>query len=185
MTTSDDKERERGAVAAFLASPTPETFRMLFEALYAKLVRYFSVRGVDRQIAEELAQEVLLAVYRKRDTLREEENFFGWLFTIARNELLQHLRAHRHDVEIPVEPSELQVYAQSVAPEPSDSGEFLLWMKLLEPVEQQVMMLRYVEDLGYQEIASALNLPLGTVKWKIFNAKETLRQALSPPVQGI
>jgi RNA polymerase sigma factor (sigma-70 family) len=53
-------------------------------------------------------------------------------------------------------------------------SEFQHWMNLLEPVERQIMMLRYSEELGYQEIATALGLPLGTVKWKIFIAKERI-----------
>jgi RNA polymerase sigma-70 factor (ECF subfamily) len=51
-------------------------------------------------------------------------------------------------------------------------------MELLEPVERQIMMLRYSEELGYQEIATALGIPLGTVKWKIFSAKERLSAEL-------
>jgi RNA polymerase sigma factor (sigma-70 family) len=57
-------------------------------------------------------------------------------------------------------------------------SDFLHWMGLLEPVERQVMMLRYSEELGYQEIATALGIPLGTVKWKIFIAKERLSAEL-------
>jgi RNA polymerase sigma-70 factor (ECF subfamily) len=57
-------------------------------------------------------------------------------------------------------------------------SEFEHWMELLEPVERQIMMLRYSEELGYQEIATALGIPLGTVKWKIFSAKERLSAEL-------
>ena len=185
MTTLDSRELERKAVAAFLHNSTPETFRAFFEVMYVKLVRYFLIRKVERRIAEELAQEVLMAIYRKRDTLREEENFFGWLFRIARNRLLQYLRDDREEREIQVEPSELNEYAKPVEPTPPDSGEFLTWMKLLELVERQVMMLRYIEDLGYQEIADVLSLPIGTVKWKIFDAKEKLRPVLAPRAPAI
>ncbi len=61
--------------------------------------------------------------------------------------------------------------------------DWVVWMRFLDPDERQVMMLRYIEDLGYQEIATALGIPLGTVKWKIFHAKEKLRQALGAEVQ--
>ena len=47
-------------------------------------------------------------------------------------------------------------------------------MQMLEPDERQIMMLRYCEELCYREIATALGIPLGTVKWKIFIAKERL-----------
>jgi RNA polymerase sigma-70 factor (ECF subfamily) len=179
------KEREREVADAFLATGSPENFRSLFEALYPKLVRYFSLRGIDRLIAEELAQDVLMTVYQRSGALRERESFFGWLFKIAHNRLLQLLRQRQHDIEtIPMEPSELNEYSPSVNPRVDVDGEFLEWMKLLEPVERQVIMLRYLEDLGYQEIAEALSIPLGTVKWKIFNGKERLMRALSTPGRG-
>lgn len=45
------------------------------------------------------------------------------------------------------------------------------WLSHLEPAEREILMLHFAEDLGYREIALALGIPLGTVKWKAFNAK--------------
>jgi RNA polymerase sigma-70 factor (ECF subfamily) len=47
-------------------------------------------------------------------------------------------------------------------------------MSYLEPAEREIIILRFVEELSYEELAVALGLPLGTVKWRIFNAKKKL-----------
>ena len=168
-------------MALFLSTGSEDAFRALYQALYGKLVRYFMVRGLGQGTAEELTQDVLMIVYQRVGTLDNKECFFGWLFKIAANRHLQHLRRMKRDIET-VTLDSLEVISSgrddTVA---IDRGEeFLSWMHLLEPMERRIMMLRYVEELGYQEIAAALSIPLGTVKWKIFNAKERLSAQLAP-----
>jgi RNA polymerase sigma-70 factor, ECF subfamily len=162
-------------VQEFLADGSEEAFRGVFEALHTKLVRYFYVRGVDAGTAEDLTQDVLMTVYSRARSLRNREMFFGWLFKIAANRHLQHLRWCRHrpnTVELMGDMNDRAACTGSHQLEYSD--EFLYLMNLLDPVERQIMMLRYIEELGYQEIAAALDMPLGTVKWRIFHAKEVL-----------
>jgi RNA polymerase sigma-70 factor (ECF subfamily) len=59
-------------------------------------------------------------------------------------------------------------------------------LKVLEPAERDLVLLRFVEGLSYEELASALNLPLGTIKWRIFNARKKLARVVgaSPPGQA-
>ena len=173
--SADLKLKEREAVEAFLATGSEESFRALFEALYSKLVRYFVVRGLELQAAEELAQDVLMTTYQHAGTLRQKECFFGWLFKIAGNRHLQYLRQRKRKIEtIGLSNNAVFGLKRSQTSEIERQSDFLRWMGMLEPVERQIMMLRYIEELGYQEIANALHLPLGTVKWKIFAAKERL-----------
>lgn len=179
LSAADLKERE--AVALFLSSGSEDSFRSLYLALYAKLVRYFMVRGLKQATAEELTQDVLMTVYRRSGTLENKECFFGWLFKIAANAHLQHLRRAKRDIEtVGLENLEGLGSGRNDSAAIDRQEEFLSWMRLLEPVERRIMMLRYVEELGYQEIAAALSIPLGTVKWKIFNAKEKLSAQLAP-----
>ena len=85
---------ESEAVSAFLLAHSEQSFATLFEILYPKVLRYFILRGTPNTVAEELAQDVLTAVYRHSGALRDRQLFFGWLFRIARNQLLQHVRKH-------------------------------------------------------------------------------------------
>jgi RNA polymerase sigma-70 factor (ECF subfamily) len=169
---------EQEAAGAFLANGSDESFRALFEALYPKLVRYFVVRALELEAAEELAQDVLMTTYQRADSLRQKECFFGWLFRVAGNRHLQYLRQRKRKIETvgltPNSVRELKRADNAIERE----SDFRRWMDLLEPMERQIMMLRYSEELGYQEIAAALSIPLGTVKWKIFSAKERLSREL-------
>ncbi len=177
--SADVKLKEREAVEAFLASGSEDSFQALFEALYSKLVRYFIVRGLEAQVAEELAQDVLMTTYQHADSLRRKECFFGWLFRVAGNRHLQYLRQSKRKIEtIGLTPTAVRGLKRSEASAVERQSDFLRWMELLEPVERQIMMLRYSEELGYREIATALHIPLGTVKWKIFSAKEKLSAEL-------
>jgi RNA polymerase sigma factor (sigma-70 family) len=172
---ADLKLQEQEAVAAFLANGSQESFRALFEALYPKLVRYFVVRGLELPVAEELAQDVLMTAYQHASSLRQKECFFGWLFRVAGNRHLQYLRQRKRKIEtVGLTPNSVRGFKRSESSTFERQSDFQHWMDLLEPVERQIMMLRYSEELGYQEIATALGIPLGTVKWKIFSAKERL-----------
>jgi len=177
--SADLKLKEQEAVAAFLAESSEESFRALFVALYPKLVRYFVVRGLEMQVSEELAQDVLMTTYQHADSLRQKECFFGWLFRVAGNRHLQHLRQRKRKIEtVGLTPNSVRGFKRSDPSAMERQSEFQHWMDLLQPVERQIMMLRYSEELGYQEIATALGIPLGTVKWKIFSAKERLSAEL-------
>jgi len=170
---------ESQAVADFLRDPGEPSFAKLFEILYPKVLRYFILRGAAGSVAEELAQDVLTAVYRHADALRDRQMFFGWLFRIARNQLLQHVRKHHRKDADTVAIDDLDARsARHMQTEDPAAGSLREWLLPLEPQERQIMLLRYIEELGYQEIATALNLPLGTVKWKIFRAKAKLSESL-------
>jgi RNA polymerase sigma-70 factor (ECF subfamily) len=176
---ADLKLKEQEAVAAFLGNGSEESFRALFEALYPKLVRYFVVRGLELQAGEELAQDVLMTTYQHANSLRQKECFFGWLFRVAGNRHLQFLRQSKRKIEtVGLTPNSVRGFKRSDPTAIERQSDFEHWMDLLEPAERQIMMLRYSEELGYQEIATALGIPLGTVKWKIFSAKERLSAEL-------
>ena len=170
---------ETQAVAGFLLARSEQSFATLFEILYPKVLRYFILRGAPDTVAEELAQDVLTAVYRHSDALRDRQLFFGWLFRIARNQLLQYVRKHhKKDADtVAIEDLDSQSTVRMQTKDPT-AGSLREWLAPLEPQERQIMMLRYIEELGYQEISTALNMPLGTVKWKIFRAKAELSETL-------
>ena len=170
---------EQEAAGEFLANGSDESFRALFEALYPKLVRYFVVRACwNWRLLKELAQDVLMTTYQRADSLRQKECFFGWLFRVAGNRHLQYLRQRKRKIEtVGLTPHSIRGFKRADSSAIESQSDFQRWMELLEPTEREIMMLRYAEELGYQEIAARLNLPLGTVKWKIFSAKERLGRA--------
>lgn len=173
-------------VELFLRTGEEEHFCALFESFFPRVRRYFLLRGLDRMSAEDLAQNVMFNVYRHAFELRDKDLFTGWLFRIARNELLQHWRRR--------EPPEWMVAFEqlngALSEEPSVRGEFeegvrfADWMSYLEPAERELARLRFVEDLSYEELAVALGVPLGTIKWRLFNAKKKLSHVIAQTRNG-
>ncbi len=172
---------EKQALELFLESRTEEAFCALFEILYGRVRRYFVLRGLDLGTAEELAQNVLLTVYRRAGEVRDRDLFNGWLFRVARNEMISHHRRRgREDWLIAFEPLSGAFAAQRAVNDFRDeASQFAEWMTYLEPAERELVRLRFIEELSYEELAIALDAPLGTIKWRLFNAKKKLSHIIA------
>jgi|SRR5271165_793388 len=172
--------REAAVTERFLENPSEDSFADLFSVLSPQLIAFFRARGCELALAEDLAQEVMLTVYRKAAQVRDRASFRAWLFKVARNSLCRHYGKQTREVET-VEFSD--VTDRLVAPSHKSAGppafEFLHWMAFLDSREREVMTLRFVEQWEYHEIAAARDIPIGTVQWRVFNAKKKLAPHLA------
>jgi RNA polymerase sigma-70 factor (ECF subfamily) len=167
---------EQDAVDRFLAEPNADTYSVLFRCLVSQVTGYFRARGCRPPADEDLTQDVMIAVYRQSHQLREKSLFRPWLFRIARNALLQHRqREERRGAAVEWE----QISAP--ATDPLAAAQFAQWIRVLTADEQEVILLRYVEGLQYREIASMLEIPLGTVQWRVFQSKKKLASRFGAP----
>jgi RNA polymerase sigma-70 factor, ECF subfamily len=177
---------EKQAIELFLETRTEESFCALFESFYARVRRYYLLRGLETTIAEELAQNVMFIIYQRAGDLREQSLFYGWLFKIAKNELLRHWRQQRSRSELAeFEPlSEYLAEMLTTEMETARNSDFSDWMGYLEPSEREIVILRFVEDLSYEELSTALGIPMGTVKWRLFNAKKKLASVIGATLKN-
>jgi len=195
-----------GAVSPPLSGlPDPEVVQLArkgSEAAYRELLtRYerpvFSLifRMVrDRETSEDLAQETFIKVLNNLDRYSPEFKFSSWLFKIANNLTIDHLRRRRVDT-ISIEGAPDAVTAESAKAtsiavvsgdesplEELESRELGTAIERaigkLRPEYRACIMLRHVEDKSYEEIAEIVKLPLGTVKTYIHRARHELRAAL-------
>ena len=166
------------ASEAFLDAPNEESFASLFKILTPQLVAFFRARGCD-EVAEDLAQEVMLTVYRKASQVRERALFRAWVFTIARNALNRHWSQRAREVETV---DLAQVPERFVASNNRFAGtpafEFHRWMAFLDSQEREALTLRFIDECEYHEIAVAQMTPIGTAQWRVFNAKKKLAPLL-------
>lgn len=148
----------------------------------------------DREVAEDLAQDTFLKAFNAIDSYRPEYKFSSWLFKIAHNTAIDHLRRRTLDTfsiegaPHAVTPEQLEATAlqlESDAPSALDrvealelGGEIEEAIGRLRPEYRSCILLRHVEGLAYEEIAETLDLPLGTVKTYIHRARHELRAAL-------
>jgi len=175
---SDRPRREGAATEIFLESPNKESFTELFLTLTPQLVSFFRSRGCARDLSEDLSQEVMLTVYRKAAQLRDRARFRAWVFTIARHALYRHHGKHSPEV--------VTIDLQSIVdtrtkPMGLSAFEFHHWMTFLKSNEREALTLRFVEEWEYHEIAAAKAIPIGTVLWRVFNAKKKLATRLKAP----
>jgi RNA polymerase sigma-70 factor (ECF subfamily) len=149
----------------------------------------------DRETAEDLAQDAFIKVLNHIDRYSPEFKFSSWIFKIANNVAIDHLRRRRIDTismdGSPHAASAAEVDASSfdLAAEQESALDELAAKELgsaieaaigrLRPEYRACIMLRHVEGRSYEEIASTLDLPLGTVKTYIHRARHELRCALA------
>src|SRR5712672_2726974 len=151
--------------------------------------------------AEDLVQETYVRAIPAMGRLREGSNTKGWLFTILRNIWLNQLRKCRNGPEM-VEIEGGDDVANSIGERSKDSHD--LYVRKLEAEQvraaiqelptdfREIILLREYEDLSYQEIASVLDCPIGTVMSRLGRARvrlrallsDTLRSSDSPSVKG-
>lgn len=150
----------------------------------------------DRETAEDLAQDAFVKVLNHIDKYSPEFKFSSWLFKIANNVAIDHLRRRRLDTvsldgnpnattAAEVEASTIEIGSDQESAldeiEAKELGSAIeRAIATLRPEYRACIMLRHVEGRSYEEIAATLDLPLGTVKTYIHRARHELRKALEP-----
>src|SRR5437763_7075049 len=137
-----------------------------------------------------MAQEVFIKVYNSLTRYRPEFKFSTWIYRIAHNAAIDHLRragaARTEVLEVETEGGrtfEKPLASRSPTPEQeTERGERRAEIEdvvgQLQPAYRELIVLRHSHDLSYDEIAEVTNLPLGTVKNRIFRAREAMRELL-------
>src|SRR6202140_2631964 len=172
--------REEAMTKKFLEPPNEDSFAELFRTFTPQLVAFFRARSCDLALAEDLAQEVMLTAYRKASQIRDRTLFRAWLFKIARNALCRHYGRQSREVDtIDLADVADRPVAASHKPATTPAFEFMHWMAFLDSREREVMTLRFVDQWEYHEIAAAQAIPIGTVQWRVFNAKRKLAPYLT------
>jgi RNA polymerase sigma-70 factor (ECF subfamily) len=161
-------------------------FTALF-AYFAPRLKGFAIRrGADASIAEELAQETMLTVWRKAHTFdRSKATVWTWMFTIVRNKRIDLARRRGYPETDLSKVSEVpaEVVAADDALQGVQVGTALhAAMRLLPKEQRQIIEKAFFEDKSHRVIAEELGLPLGTVKSRVRLALARLRGALPEAV---
>lgn len=172
---------EAAIIKRFLSAPDEESFTSLFLAFTPQLLSFFRARGCDSTVSEDLAQEVMLSVHRNVAQVRDQRVFRAWLFKIARNALYRYYNKRAEHDDVTLDSIVRRVPTTSANSFGTEAFEFNQWLNLLDPPEQLVMRLRYIEQWEYHEIAAAQAIPIGTVQWRVSHAKKKL----APHLTGI
>jgi RNA polymerase sigma-70 factor (family 1) len=158
-----------------------ESFKCLFDNYKNRLYGYVLAITHSHYTAEEITQEIFIKLWLCRDSLNQVENLDGYLFAIARNKTLNHLRKAAYDVRLLKELQERGLSAGSAnnVEERAMAGEYdqLLQdaLALLTPQRRLVYMMSRQRGLNHAEIAHQLQLSRNTVKNHMVEALRFIR----------
>ncbi len=142
--------------------------------------------------AEDIAQEAFVRTLTRLDRYDERYTFSAWIFKIATNLCIDHLRkskriAYSLDQDIDGGDGSFRRDMPSKAPDPTAQVQASEQMQMLNEAIAElpehyraILLLRHQEDMSYDEIAQALDLPIGTVKIRIHRAREQIKRRLDP-----
>jgi RNA polymerase sigma-70 factor (ECF subfamily) len=166
------------------------------EAAFEELVRRYQrpiaayvYRMVgDYDAALDLTQEVFIKVYNSLSRYRSEFKFSTWIYKIAHNAAIDHLRRYAVREQalaggLDGERREISIESRRLTPEQESEleerrSEIEQVVDVLPPAYRELIVLRHSHDLSYDEIAEVTGLPLGTVKNRLFRAREAMRDLL-------
>ncbi len=162
-----------------------DAFAVLVERYSAKVFSLAFRMVGNYEEAEDVSQEAFLNAYRALGTFRLGDRFSSWIYRIANNLSIDHLRKRRHreiSIDAPVNAEgDMFIQLPDTGNDPERQvveTEFKAMVEKaiqeLSPTYRTVVVLRHVHNLSYEEIAHVMKIPLGTVKTRLFRAREML-----------
>jgi len=199
-TTEPAAEIRPGDADLLLVQRTVAGDKKAFELLVIKYQRRIErligrmVRDVD--LVEDIAQETFIRAYRALHQFRGEAQFYTWLYRIAVNTAKKALVDMKRDPTVPeaalrANEDDDETYRPGNEPTTDETPDTVLAAKEIAaavnaamealPAElRQAVTLREIEGLSYEEIAEVMNCPIGTVRSRIFRAREAISARVKP-----
>ncbi|HEY4509280.1 MAG TPA: RNA polymerase sigma factor [Candidatus Paceibacterota bacterium] len=159
-----------------------ELFGILMERYQAKIFRYGKKFLSSEENIEDVVQEVFIKTYQNIQSFDVSQKFSPWIYRIAHNTFINTLKKYSRGplylfdfdtflsytvTDDPIAKERENEEMKAVV----DKG-----LKELEPKYREILVLYYLEELSYKEIADVLHIPIGTVGIRILRAKEALRK---------
>ena len=154
-----------------------DAFAKLIERYQAPLRYFISHLSSNNEVTEDIFQDTWLTVIRRIYNLKSTEAFSTWLYRIARNKVYQQLR-RKHKVSELYENLAVPNDTEDEVFSPEDAAKIHRCLKKLRPEHKEVLMLRFLEQMSYQQIQRVINCSLGTVRSRIYYAKLALKREM-------
>jgi RNA polymerase sigma-70 factor (ECF subfamily) len=165
-----------------IAQGDERAFERLFRCYAPRIFRFAMSYLNDPALAEEVVQETMIAVWKNAKDYKEQSQLSTWILGIARNKALDRARARQREPELLREIDRRasgRATPEQIAQRDSQAERVRSALEKLSPEHREVIMLAFYNELSYSEIAQILNCPEGTVKSRVYYAKEQLKRILS------
>lgn len=186
LTITDLRQLDDNDLVALFQEGKEVTFQLLVERHQQRIRNLLYSIFHEKDLADDIAQEVFIKAYRALPRFRFESSFYTWLYRIAINKSRDEMR-HRKlqrffSFEQLDEGAEAEIQARiATQPHTNDDQEIVaLGLKLVPEPFKTAVILRDIEGLPYEEIAEVLQCELGTVKSRIARGRAMLRKVLKP-----
>jgi len=156
-------------------------FTQLYDEYFNKIYRYIYFRVNSQAEAEDLTQEVFIKALQAIGSYKQREApFASWLFRIAHNQVIDHIRKKTKEKRAPLEEATAVSMEDPVAitEQKTEVEELTAALKKLPPAQQEVISLRFIAGLHIAEVAKTLGKSEGTIKALQYNGTASLRKIL-------
>jgi RNA polymerase sigma-70 factor (ECF subfamily) len=186
MSLNTAAETESAKIARGLRERDTALLADLVERYQQRLVRYLLYLTGRRDCAGDLAQETWIRVLQRGSQYNGRQRFDPWLFAIARNLAIDHVRKKLKTVQTASLPDDrdAMLLVPSSGPSPfeaaarsEDAMRLAGQLQILSPLYREALLLRFQEDLSLAEIAQVVGTPVTTVTSRIYRGLEALRSA--------
>lgn len=163
-----------------LALGRPEAFEEIVERYEKPLINFIVKYVDDRAAAEDVFQETFVRVVRSIGDYEPRAGLATWIFTIARNLSLDHLRSRKRRREAPIDGTNvIAMPAAAPAPDAREEAERVREaVQRLSPPKREAVVLRFFSGLSYEEIGRMVGAPTGTIKFRVHEAMRDLAALL-------
>ena len=149
--------------------------------LYSPLYRFAFALSRNETQAADLTQETFLILAKQQAQVRDITKIKSWLFTTLRREFLRGLRSQSTHPEVELKPEHQdELVTDSEVLKASDAATVMEALAGVDESYRMVLELFYLSDLSYKEIATTLDVPIGTVMSRLSRARERLISLLDP-----
>jgi RNA polymerase sigma-70 factor (ECF subfamily) len=176
MTESAERLYERVLILR-IQTGDEAAFAELVERYHARLRYYLRKMLGDSHQADDALQDVWLDVFRALPRLADPGAFAAWLYRIARDRAFRMLRRRRLPTQS-LEAVALEATDTEDEFSPEDAAAIHALLDQLKPEHREALLLRFLENMSYEQIASVANVPVGTVRSRLHHAKRELRRLL-------
>ena len=151
---------------------------MLIDRFDERLLYFVRRMITDPHGARDIVQETWICVFRTLPRLRDPQAFQSWLYKIAHRFVARDLRTQYRRREDELIPDIVDDSADDVEMRADQAGMIHTALSELSPPHREVLLLRFMEEFSLDDIAAALEIPLGSVKSRLHHAKLALRQVI-------
>ena len=158
-----------------------QAFEALFNRYRDAIRKLYLQRTGNTDDADDMLQETFVKVFLNLEKYDTKFTFGQWVYTIARNVFIDHVRKRRDDLSIDLLPGGGQITPVATEASPEEryinsqrGAQLQAHLSQLSPRYRKLIELRFFMEFSYEEIALHLNMPMGTVKTQIHRAREQL-----------